>query len=340
MQGLHSPLGVPTSRISPSSMSPPRTADLATGIDPSLWLELTPQCNLSCAFCYNPWRPRSRREFPRSRGFDELRADISQLREYARFRYVALSGGEPLLYRQIVELTAWLAALGERTILTTNGRLLGQGKLDTLVAAGLEGLQVSILGSREATHDSLAGRRSWRRALDALARGRAAGLDTCATFIATAPNLWEMPEVVGLIASLGVTTLVVNEVQLVGSAAVNASSVAIDANAYDEAVRSAQAAGARHGVMVRPVRGASATLVGSHKRAWDRWSLSPDGRLKLCNHSSKDLGVVDDLTPTTIKMLQRLSRGSFDETMLERIDNCACMRRAVFSSIDRVRGPN
>jgi hypothetical protein len=165
-------------------------------------------------------------------------------------------------------------------------------------------------------------------------------LDTCATFIATAPNLWEMPEVVGLIASLGVTTLVVNEVQLVGSAAVNASSVAIDANAYDEAVRSAQAAGARHGVMVRPVRGASATLVGSHKRAWDRWSLSPDGRLKLCNHSSKDLGVVDDLTPTTIKMLQRLSRGSFDETMLERIDNCACMRRAVFSSIDRVRGPN
>lgn len=231
----------------------------------------------------------------------------------------------------------WLSEQGERTILTTNGRLLSQRRLDALVRSGLDGLQVSILGSREATHDSLAGRQSWRRALEALSRGRASGLAVCATFIATASNLWEMPEVVDLIADLGVTTLVVNEVQVVGSAAVNATAVAIDASAYQEAVQMAESAGRRLGVAIRPVRGGSAVLSGHRKWAWDRWSLSPDGRLKLCNHSSKDLGAVTAFTPATASMLQRLSEGRFDGTVLDQVDNCACLRRAVHGSVDHDR---
>lgn len=310
---------------------------MQAGVDPSLWLELTPSCNLSCAFCYNPWRPYGKSEFPKSRSFDELLIDLSRLREYAEFRYVALSGGEPLLYRRLVDLTTWLSGQGERTILTTNGRLLSQRKLDALVLAGLDGLQVSILGSREATHDALAGRRSWRQALEALARGRASGLAVCATFIATAPNLEEMTGVVELVASLGVMTLVVNEVQLVGSASVNASSVAIDPSAYQEAVQRAEAAGHRLGVAVKPVRGGSAGLVDHRKWAWDRWSLSPDGRLKLCNHSSRDLGGVAAFTPAIASMLRRLSEGHFDEAVLDHIDNCACMRRAVHVSSGQTR---
>jgi MoaA/NifB/PqqE/SkfB family radical SAM enzyme len=323
-----------------TNMSQLRTADVGVGVDPSLWLELTPNCNLSCAFCYNPWRPGGKGGFPASRAFDEICTDVSRLRQFAQFRYVSLSGGEPLLYRHLVDLTKWLAGHGERTILTTNGRLLSRERLDALVGSGLNGLQVSVLGSREATHDSLAGRSSWRQALEALARGRMSGLAVAATFIATARNLWEMPEVVELVASLGIKTLVVNEVQLVGSAAVNAGAVAIDASAYQEAVQMTEAAGQRLGVVIRPVRGGSAVLVGERKWAWDRWSLSPDGRLKLCNHSSRDLGAVSALPPTTVSLLRRLSEGHFDEAVLEQVDNCACMRRAVSSSGVRARHPS
>lgn len=295
--------------------------------DPSLWLELTPSCNLSCAFCYNPWRSGGKVAHPQTISYDLLCDAVARLVERTRFRYVALSGGEPLLYRRLPELTAWLAARGQRTILTTNGRLLTEARLAALTAAGLDGVQVSLLGSRARTHDTLAGRASWLQALGALARSRAAGLSTAATFIVTSGNVSELPETVALLARLDVRQLVVNELQPVGSAGEQLDALEIAPERFETALEAASAAAREHGVTLIPIRAASAEA--GLEAGWRRWSIAPDGALKLCNHSTRTLGSLPELPDEALDALaDALERGRY-ERLAEHVDGCLCFERAL-----------
>ena len=194
-------------------MSAIRTQTSAT-----LWLELTPSCNLHCAFCYNPWRAGSKAAHPETLPYNQYVAVLERLVSRRRFAYVALSGGEPLLYPNLASLVAFLASTGQRTVLTTNGRLLTHRTLYCLTAAGLSGLQVPLLAATPALHDRLSGRASWEQAVRALALGLEAGIPTSATFVATAANLKELPRVACLLGVVGIRHLVVNEMHPEGSA--------------------------------------------------------------------------------------------------------------------------
>jgi len=294
---------------------------------PSLWLELTPRCNLACQFCYNPWRGGSKADHPEQVAPEVLRAQIARVLDRVEFGYVALSGGEPLLYDDLVGLTRWLTERGQRTILTTNGRLLRPGRVSALREAGLGGVQVSLLGSRARTHDELAGRSSWVQALQAIAHARAAGLSTSATFIATATNLDELPRMPELVSHLGVTRIVVNELQPVGSAHENLDELDVSGERFEAVVREAQLSAARTGVTLSIVR-FNAPAYTPTAGGWHRWSVSPDAQLKLCNHSSQTLGPLSDLEDDDLDGLaHHLSTGDY-AALEHRVDSCRCFALA------------
>ncbi|HEX8645889.1 MAG TPA: radical SAM protein [Thermoleophilaceae bacterium] len=293
----------------------------------SLWLELTPRCNLDCAFCYNPWRPGTKAEHPERVSDEELRVAIDRLLRCADFSYVALSGGEPLLYPQLASLTGWLDDRGARTVLTTNGRLMTRRRLDELRDNGLDAVQVSLLGSTPELHDGLAGRQSWKQAVTALVLALDAGADVAATFIATRSNLDDLPRTVELLGRLGVRQMVVNELQPVGSARVNLGALAVDSERFDEVLAEAMPVAERWDVTIFPVlahgRGPRSEAI------WGRWSLSPDGKLKLCNHSTKTLGRVASWPQGRFKSfaadLQAGRLGPFRDA----VDNCQCFTAAL-----------
>lgn len=301
--------------------------------DTSLWLELTPSCNLSCAFCYNPWRSGGKTSYPPSASYDALRDGVGRLLGQVSFRYVALSGGEPLLYPRLVDLTRWLSNSGQRTILTTNGRLLTAQRLTALRGAGLDGVQVSLLGSRAQTHDALAGRASWMQALAALARARAESLSTSATFIATLSNIEELNGVVELVARLGVEHLVVNELQPVGSAAEQLPQLDVSPAAFQRAIASAEGVATRVGVRLHPIHARSGTSTQGAVSGWRRWSVSPDGKLKLCNHSTRTLGSLTTLDDESLTTLAHCLRDGDYASVEHAINNCLCFERALQESL-------
>jgi len=111
-----------------------------------LRISVTDRCNFRCVYCM------PKEVFGRGYRFLERREllsfeEIERLtRAFARLgvRKVRLTGGEPLLRRDVERLVAMLAAIGGLELtLTTNGSLLAQ-KARALAAAGLRRVSVSL----------------------------------------------------------------------------------------------------------------------------------------------------------------------------------------------------
>ncbi|MCC7494399.1 MAG: radical SAM protein [Fimbriimonadaceae bacterium] len=129
---------------------------------PVLVLEPHSQCNCRCLMC-EIWQATTTAQL----SVADLSAWLVELRELG-VQQVLLSGGEPLLHRQLPEFLALLRAAGLRTMLLSTGLLLS--KHAAAVAAGVDELIVSLDGPA-AVHDAI---RRVPRAFELLATGVAA----------------------------------------------------------------------------------------------------------------------------------------------------------------------
>jgi cyclic pyranopterin phosphate synthase len=123
----------------------------ATRVAPrTVRLSITDRCDLACVYC----RPS------RSDGYLEKRLDDAAWKAMVRalvgagVRRVRITGGEPLVHPRVVELVAFVAALGvEDLALTTNATCL-EWLAQPLREAGLQRITISV--------DSLIHERFWR----------------------------------------------------------------------------------------------------------------------------------------------------------------------------------
>ena len=105
----------------------------------SLRITLTNRCNVNCLYCHHDGMVRSK---------DEMTADelytICKIAKKIGVRKIRLSGGEPLLKKDIVEIVEKIASLDFKDIsMTTNGILLEKYAKD-LKEAGLDRVNVSL----------------------------------------------------------------------------------------------------------------------------------------------------------------------------------------------------
>lgn len=105
----------------------------------SLRITLTNRCNVNCLYCHHDGMVKSK---------DEMTADelytICKIAKKIGVRKIRLSGGEPLLKKDIVEIVERIASLDFKDIsMTTNGILL-EKYAQELKDAGLDRVNVSL----------------------------------------------------------------------------------------------------------------------------------------------------------------------------------------------------
>ena len=151
-------------------------ADSFGRIATDLRVSLTDRCNLRCAYCMPPegldWLPKA----------DELTDDevVRLIRigvELLGIREVRFTGGEPLLRRGLAGIVARTAELRPRPEISLTTNAIGlERTAETLRAAGLDRINVSLDTLRPETFRKLARRDRLPDVLDGLAAAAQAGL--------------------------------------------------------------------------------------------------------------------------------------------------------------------
>ncbi|MBI4509781.1 MAG: radical SAM protein [Deltaproteobacteria bacterium] len=100
-------------------------------------LFVTRRCNLACGYCYEA--DRTSDPVP----IADLKRHIDHLHRL-RAVLVTITGGEPLLHPQIVDLVAYVRSRGQVPVMNTNGYLLTEERVRALDNAGLYALQISV----------------------------------------------------------------------------------------------------------------------------------------------------------------------------------------------------
>jgi MoaA/NifB/PqqE/SkfB family radical SAM enzyme len=175
-------------------------------------LEVVAACNLTCTHCFAGELPR--REPPLTTA--EMSGLFATLASMGCFR-LGLTGGEPLLRRDLLEILDAAVEQGLHPCLTTNGLLLDESMARELGRRPLVWLNVSLDGAEAASNDAIRGRGVFARVLPKLELLRRHARFTLA-FTITSRNADEVTRCADLARRVGAHAAVFRPLYPVGTA--------------------------------------------------------------------------------------------------------------------------
>jgi pyrroloquinoline quinone biosynthesis protein E len=119
----------------------------------ALIAEVTHRCPLHCVYCSNPLQLAGATSELATEEWTSILQQCGKL----GMLHAHFTGGEPLARTDLTELISSARAAGLYTNLITSGIGLSEGRLQALVAAGLDHIQVSFQDSREDAANWIAG---------------------------------------------------------------------------------------------------------------------------------------------------------------------------------------
>jgi radical SAM protein with 4Fe4S-binding SPASM domain len=170
-------------------------------------VNLTRRCNLACAHCYMDADTRD------SGGDGELSTDeiknlLDEIASRSNETMVVLTGGEPLLRRDLEQLVEHGHSLGLSMVVGTNGVLLNEQRVQSLKAAGVMGMGISLDSLDPHSHDNFRGcPGSWEKTLLAMDRCRKHDLPFQVHFSVTEHNAHEVQSMIDFAIASGAHVL-------------------------------------------------------------------------------------------------------------------------------------
>ncbi len=204
----------------------------------TLIAELTYLCPLRCVYCSNPTNLAAHPD--RLATADWLRV----FREAAELGALQLnlSGGEPLLRKDLEELVAGARGLEFYSNLITSGLPLTRDRLQRLRDAGLSSVQVSLQDTLPAESDRIAGRSSFEQKLEVMRWVKELGLPLTLNIVLHRQNLSRVADMIALAERCGVDRLELANTQYLAWALLNRSALLPSPAQLDQARDVARAA--------------------------------------------------------------------------------------------------
>jgi pyrroloquinoline quinone biosynthesis protein E len=164
-----------------------------------LLAELTYRCPLACPYCSNPLNMAGYQDELTT---DEWRRVLTEAADLGVLQ-CHLSGGEPLLRRDLVEIAAVAHDLGLYTNLVTSALGLSRARAEQLRAAGLDHVQISIQADEPAVSDRIAGLPSFQRKIEAMRVVKELGWPLTMNVVLHRHNIDRVADVLGLAEEMG-----------------------------------------------------------------------------------------------------------------------------------------
>ena len=178
----------------------------------SLIAEVTHRCPLHCVYCSNPLEMQARdRELPTG-----IWADVFQSAAELGVMQLHLTGGEPLARTDLTELVAAARKARLYVNLITSGMGLANERLEALVAAGLDHIQLSFQDSDENSANEIAGARAHAHKIRLAGLIKQHRLAFTANLVVHRQNVDRLGTMIALAEELGVDRLEIAHVQYYG----------------------------------------------------------------------------------------------------------------------------
>lgn len=183
----------------------------------------TSLCNFNCDHCYS-----------RNQGEDkELSTDqllfIANKFAKARVLQVNLGYGEPLMRKDCTRVIQFLAENHIEPVMTTNGSLISQANAEKLKEVGLKKVYVSVDHVKAEYHDRLRNMPgSFQKAVKAVDRFVAQGIETHLSTVVTKENMNELGEFMDFFSGKGIRSIHFKRFRPFGNGALNQQRLELD----------------------------------------------------------------------------------------------------------------
>jgi radical SAM protein with 4Fe4S-binding SPASM domain len=152
---------------------------------------LTARCNLACDHCYisaGPWQPTDK-----DLSFEEIKRITDEILDVNPGPMFVLTGGEPLLRKDLEQIADYGASRGATVVVGTNGTGLTEQRIRSLKSAGVTGVAVSVDSLNPETHNTFRhGKTALQQTTAAIERLQAAQLDFIVQSSVTRDNRHEV----------------------------------------------------------------------------------------------------------------------------------------------------
>jgi MoaA/NifB/PqqE/SkfB family radical SAM enzyme len=179
---------------------------------PIIQIHPTRRCNLRCLHCYSFSAPEER-----DRLSHQILEDVLEDAAALGYKVASFSGGEPVLYKDLVQLLMHAKELGFRTTVTSNGMLLDQKRMAMLTGC-TDVLAISLDGVPESHNRMRASDEAFERMQANLERVRQSGITFGFIFTLTQFNVNEIDWAARFAVEQGARLLQIHPLEEVGRA--------------------------------------------------------------------------------------------------------------------------
>jgi pyrroloquinoline quinone biosynthesis protein E len=183
----------------------------------ALIAEVTHRCPLHCVYCSNPLQLAG----AQAELSTEEWTSVFQQSGKLGMLHAHFTGGEPLARVDLTDLISAARAAGLYTNLVTSGMGLNQPRLQALVAAGLDHIQVSFQDSREGAANWIAGAKAHAHKIELARAIRRQKIAFTVNLVVHRQNLDHLEEMIAFIEQLNPERVEIAHTQYYGWALAN-----------------------------------------------------------------------------------------------------------------------
>lgn len=175
----------------------------ALGVPCAGTFELTPRCNFDCRMCYVHLTAEEQQRRGRELSADEW-CSVGEMACKEGLIFLLLTGGEPTLRPDFVEILRRLKRMGLLISVNSNGYLIGEELLRQIVLDPPQRFNISLYGVDNETYESLCGVAAYDRVLQNVRRLREAGVSVRLNLTLTPENVHSREKIYAAARELGI----------------------------------------------------------------------------------------------------------------------------------------
>jgi 12,18-didecarboxysiroheme deacetylase len=183
-----------------SSKLPSHLLQFSSDKRPVVVWNITRRCNLKCVHCYAHAKDI---EFENELSTEEGKVLIDDLAKFG-VPVLLLSGGEPLVRKDLPELADYAVKKGMRAVISTNGTLIDRNTAEILKKIGLSYVGISLDGMEEVNDRFRGVKGAFEKALEGIRNCKEAGIKVGLRFTVNKFNVAEIPKLFDLLEEMDI----------------------------------------------------------------------------------------------------------------------------------------